>query len=353
MTVTSTAPDPRRAPAAIPANLSGVGFGLAGLAGCWRLATATAGAPAWVAAAISAGAAASWLLVGAAWLAQLLRRDATLAGELHDPLLGPFVSVIPITGMLLALQLYPFAPAAGRVGFGVSAAVTLLLGGWLTGQWITGPLDMDALHPGYVLPTVTGGLIAAEGAAAVGWHGLADGLFGMGVICWILLGSVILGRLLLRPALPDRLAPLLAIQVAPPAVAGGAYAVLSGGRYGAVAWALAGYTVLMALVQVRLLPLYRRAPFGIAYWSFTFSYAAVATLALHWTSHEHPPGGAVWTWAVLTLITGFIAAIAARTVVALARGQFLPARPDAAELGGRAADLFEPGGLAGIAVLGA
>jgi tellurite resistance protein len=353
MIVRSTAHGRRRAPAAIPANLFGIGFGLAGLAGCWQVATATAGGPAWVAAAIAIGAALCWLLVGTAWLAQLLRHGSTLAGELQDPLLGPFVSVIPIVGMLLALQLYPSAPAAGRIGFGVFAAVTLLLGGWLTGQWITSRLDLDALHPGYVLPTVTGGLLAAEGAATVGWHGLADGLFGIGVICWILLGSVILGRLLLRPPLPARLSPMLAIQIAPPAVAGSAYAVLSGGRYGAVAWALAGYAVLMALVQVRLIPLYRRAPFGVGYWSFTFSYAAPATLALRWISHEHPAGGPVWTWVVLALITGFIAAIAARTAVALVRGQFLPAAPDAAALTGRPAEILEPGGVAGVAVLGA
>lgn len=90
----------------------------------------------------------------------------------------------------------------------------------------------------------------------------------------------------------------------------------------------------MALVQVRLIPLYRRAPFGVGYWSFTFSYAAPATLALRWVSHEHPADGPVWTWVVLALITGFIAAIAARTAVALVRGQFLPAAPDAAALTG-------------------
>lgn len=69
---------------------------------------------------------------------------------------------------------------------------------------------------------------------------------------------------------------MLAIEVAPPAVAGDAYFGLTGGRIDTLAYLLAGYTVLMVLVQLRLLPLYLRLPFTPVFWSFTFSYAAVA-----------------------------------------------------------------------------
>jgi tellurite resistance protein len=324
MVAERTASAKARMPVAIPANLFAIGFGLAGLAGCWRVASATIGAPIWVANLIAVLAAVAWLLVGAAWTAQLLRRTTTIDGELHDPRLGPFVSLLPIVGMLLSVQLYPYAHGAGRVAFGLFAAAALLLGGWLTGQWISDRLDIDALHPGYFLPTVASGLLGAGGAAAVGWHGLADGLFGIGVICWMLLGSVMIVRLFSRPPVPAPLSPTLAIELAPPAVAGSTYLALTGGRYGTVAWALAGYAVLMVLVQLRLIPLYRRTPFGPGYWSFTFSYAAAATLAVHWISHEHPAGTTAWTWAVLALITCFIGAIAARTLLALARRQFLP-----------------------------
>ncbi len=49
--------------------------------------------------------------------------------------------------------------------FIVFFVATVLFGGWLTGQWIAGELDESKLHPGYYLPTVAGGLIAADGAA--------------------------------------------------------------------------------------------------------------------------------------------------------------------------------------------
>ena len=44
-------------------------------------------------------------------------------------------------------------------------------------------------------------------------------MFGYGMICWLILGSLIMGRLLFRPMLPAALVPTLAIEVAPAAVA--------------------------------------------------------------------------------------------------------------------------------------
>jgi tellurite resistance protein len=140
----------------------------------------------------------------------------------------------------------------------------------------------------------------------------------------MLLGSLILARLIVGPPLPAALSPTLAIEVAPPAVAGNAYLAVSGGRFDTVTWVLAGYTVLMVLVQLRLLGLYRRSPFGPAFWSFTFSFAATATLALHWLAHEDPNGAPILGWTVLGLITALVVTIAARTVARLLAGRFLP-----------------------------
>lgn len=343
MTAIATTVIPTRLPLRVTANLFGIGFGLAGLAGSWQAAAQTTSAPDWVAGALAVVAAAAWLAVGAAWVAQLARGLRSLSGELHDGVLGPYVSLLPIVGMLLALDLYPHALGAGRVLFGVFAAATVLLGGWLTGQWIADRVDLDALHPGYFLPTVAGGLIAAQGAAQAGWPGPARALFGIGILPWLLLGPLILARPIIRPPLPAALSPTLAIEVAPPALAGNAYLALTGGRFDTVTWALAGFTGLMVVAQLRLIPLYRRAPFGPGSWSFAFTYATVATFALHWIGHEHPPGAAAWTWTVLSLITIIIAAIAARTLLALAQGQFLPRAPATTSArSGRAAGRFAP-----------
>jgi tellurite resistance protein len=148
--------------------------------------------------------------------------------------------------------------------------------------------------------------------------------FGIGILCWLLLGSLVLNRLFIRAALPAALLPTLAIEAGPPAVAANAYAALIGGRVDAVAYALAGYAVLMVLVQVRLLPVYRTLSFAPSFWAFTFSYAAVASTALRWIRVERPAEAAVLADVVLGLITLFIGAIAVRTLVALRQGRFLP-----------------------------
>jgi tellurite resistance protein len=64
-------------------------------------------------------------------------------------------------------------------------------------------------------------------------------------------------------------------------------------------------------------------------WAFTFSWAAVASAALRWLQDLRPAGHLAWQYVVLAAITVLIAGIAARTVVAVYRGQLLPAPPAA------------------------
>jgi tellurite resistance protein len=200
----------------------------------------------------------------------------------------------------------------------------MLYGGWVSGQWIVGELDPLKLHPGYVLPTVAGGFIGGEGCAVFGLAGLGWLSFGIGVVCWIMLGSIVLNRLLLVPTLPAPLVPTLAIELAPPAVGGIAYLQLHGPVADPIAYLFAGYAGLMALVQLRLIPLYARTPFSPAFWSLTFAWCAAAGLAIRWLAIEHPAQETLWATLAAATASLLVIAIAARTVVDLRRGGFLP-----------------------------
>ena len=307
----------------IPPNCLTIPFGLAGLGASWRASEAVLGITPAAADAIFILAALVWLVVLAWYLAQGLRQ---LRDDLRDPVMTPFVPVAVITPMLLSAALSSAAFTAGRVLVIIFLALTVVFGGWLTGQWIVaGDLDQDKAHPGYFLPTVAGGLAGAYAAAVVHLHALAEASFGIGIIWWLMLGSTVLSRLLFRPALPTALVPTLAIEMAPPALAGLAYFAVNGGSINFIASALGGYAVFMALVQLRFVPLYARLRFSPGVWAFTFSYAAAATDALLWIRFGRPAGATGYAIATLTLITVLIAAIAARTVIDIARGQFLPA----------------------------
>jgi len=310
-------------PLRVPPNFFGIPFGLAGLGEVWHGAAKPLGVSPAVADTIFIIAAAVWAILIVGHLAQGWRQ---VLADFSDPVLGPFISLAVITPIILAAALAANAHSAGRVLVIIFLALTIALGGWITGQWIVTKIDEDANHPGYFLPTVAGPLVGSAAATVVGLHAVAEGTFGVGVISWLVLGSILLRRLFFRPLLPAPLVPAMAIEVAPPAVAGVAYFAINGGRLDFVARALGCYAILSVLVQLRLVPVYARLRFSPGFWAFTFSYAIVATDALLWLKAAKPPGATAYVIAVVTLITVLIVAIATRTIVALARGQPFPAR---------------------------
>ena len=315
----------------IPPNTFGTAFGLSGLAGTWSAAASAGLAPRWIAQALLAVAAVTWLAVLVGYLACALGRGGSLRGDLTHPVLSPFLSLALITPMVLASAgIAPHAPAVGAVLTDLFIALIVLHGAWFTGQLIYGDYALDQLHPGYFLPTVAGGLVAAMSAAGVGQPVLGHVMFGYGMVCWFVLGSIILARLFFRPALPAALTPTLAIEVAPAAVASLAWFALRGGVIDEIAQFLAGYGVLIVLAQLRLLPMFLRLRFSTGFWAFTFSWAAVASVVLHWLVVTRPSGYLAWAWIVLAGITVLIAAIAVRSIAALVAGTLFPSGPAAA-----------------------
>jgi tellurite resistance protein len=327
----------------IPLNIFGIGFGLAGLATAWRIAVDQHLAPHEVSDVLIGLAAVVWLVNVLLYLRYVLTTRGALTSDLHDMTVGPFASLALITPILLAADgVAPYSRSAAAVVIDVFIVGVVLLGGWFTGTWIRGGTDLDRLHPGYFLPTVAGGLVASAGAAEVGQQRLAQFMLGLGIICWIIVGSMILGRLIFRPPLPDALVPTMAIEVAPAAVASVAYFFSYGTQITPFVTALAGYGSLMVVAQIPLLGRYARLKFSLATWAFTFSWAAVASTLLFWIDAEHVTGGRAFAYLVLAAISVLVAAIAARTVVALSQGRLLPPPTAQASSSASAAATAEP-----------
>lgn len=314
---------PRRSWPRVPPNFFSIPFGLLGLAEAWHAAALTLGTSVVVPNAIDIVAAATWLAVLVVYAARGAR---SVLDDLRHPVVGPFVPLAAIAGMLLGSALSAYSFESGRVLVIVFLVITVLVGGWLTGQWIVSDLDQDKVHPGYFLPTVAGGLVGAFCAAQVHLHAVGEASFGIGVLCWLLLGSILLNRLFFRPALPAALVPTLAIELAPPAVAGVAYFALGGRPSSLGACVLGGYAVLMVLVQLRFIPVYAKLSFAPGFWAFTFSYAAAATDGLEWISQKKPAGATAYAIVIIAAITLFIGVIAVRTVILLIRGELLGSR---------------------------
>jgi tellurite resistance protein len=304
-------------------NVFGTSFGVCGLAQAWSTAHAVSGVPRWPADTLWIAAAGIWLAT-LIWYATNVLRAGRVRADVHDPVFAPFTALIVIVPMLLGIALGGHARAAGEIVFLIALVLTVAAGSWFSGQWIIADLQLAQWHPGYLLPTVAGGLIAAGGSAVFGHRTLAMVMFGYGAISWLVLGSIILVRLFTAPALPIALRPTIAIEMAPPVVAGNAWFLLNGGRIDAVAAGLAGYAALMALVQLRLIPLYRQVPFGPGWWAYSFSYAAAFTLAVNWLGAEQIPDRTGWITVLLAVLTLAVAALGIRTVQHLANASYLP-----------------------------
>jgi tellurite resistance protein len=111
-------------------------------------------------------------------------RDAgprRILAHLRDPVLAPFVAVAAIPAMILATALAAVAFAAGRVAAVIFLAVTIAVGGWLTGQWIVGASGRAPRIPATFPSTVAGGLIGGlHPAGDVGLLAVAEASFGIG-----------------------------------------------------------------------------------------------------------------------------------------------------------------------------
>jgi tellurite resistance protein len=144
----------------------------------------------------------------------------------------------------LAGELASVDLSVGRVLVAILTAFAVALGGWSTGQWIINDLNDECMHPGYLLPTATGGLVSSIAASEAHLHLLAKAWFGVGIISWLLVASIVLNRLFVRPRLPPALVPTLALEAGPPMVAGVAYHAIHPESVDAFAAALGGYAIL-------------------------------------------------------------------------------------------------------------
>jgi tellurite resistance protein len=320
----------RRTPTVRRANLFSIPLGFAGVAQVWTAAADVQAVPRWPADGLWVAAAAVWLVVAVDYYGRHLR-PSELAKDLADAIFGPFVPVSTIVPMMLGGALARHAPAAGTTIFVVATVATLLYGGWLSGEWILRDGTLAQWHPGYFLPTVAGGYVGAGISAGLGNRTVALVLFGYGSVCWIVLGSIILARLFTQPMLPPALRSTLAVEIAPPVVGGSAWFQINGGRVDEVALLVAGYALLMAMVQLRLIPLFRTVPFGPAWWAFSFSYAATAGYGIRWLEAAGPTPPRVCVDVMLVITTALGLLLAARTAVAIARHRFFTPGPATVE----------------------
>jgi tellurite resistance protein len=279
-----------------------------------------ANATAWISAFVA-------LVLVIGWVTTLVATDSTVLAQVRDPVVGPSVPVIAITAMILSTTLLSVASSLGRALVVVFAFTTLAAGLTVVASWVIGRLSLRSYHPGFYLPTVGGAMLTAQSLTDIGWIGFARALFFIGLGAWLLLGLLTTLRLVRGPALSIGLTPILVMEIAAPALASNTYLVVFD-RFDAYAIVLTWATIIMGILQLALIPTYRRAWFTPSFWTAAFTYATVASLALRWVTHEAPVGAIWWQVAVLALVSLLVVVLTVRTCQALKRREFLPHSAD-------------------------
>lgn len=300
--------------ARLPLSYFAIPFGLSGIASTWTIAATALETPPAIGFTLWGTAAATWLIVLITYFWRAGRAEGSVLADLKHPFLGPFGSLVPVVAILIGgsvAHLWPWAATtlvtAGVIGIGVLSA-------WFLSGWMTGSIDARIFHPGTFLSVLAGGLIGAIGLAEVGAHTLALIAFGIGIFFWAVLAAVVLARLVAVQPLPPALVPTLAIFSVPPSVAGIAWFAINGDGIDTIHQILLGLMLFLLLGQLFLVPRYARVPFGIGYWSFTFSAAAPATYGIHWLWATQPAGWLLWSWLILLTVTLWVGWIAVRSL---------------------------------------
>ena len=299
-------------------------LGLVGLGGSWRFAAAAWSLPPAIGETIMLTATAVWCVLIVLYGAKWIWARAEALAEFRHPIQCCFIGVVPASTALIGVAIRPYALLTATILAVVGIIGQFLFGVYRTGQLWMGGRDPATTTPVLYLPTVAGSFISAITLGAFGHPEWGAPFFGVGVLSWLAIESVLVHRLYTASELAPPLRPTLGIQLAPPTVGCSAYLAITSGPPDLLAQMLLGYGVFQALLLIRLLPWIIRQPFAPSYWAFTFGLSAIATSFVRFSERGAPGPISIAAPYVFIAVNLTIGGIALGTLWLLLRGRLLP-----------------------------
>lgn len=271
-------------PFPIPVNYFSMVLGLAGLGLAWRYAAIILPLPAIIGESVLTVATAIWLALIVIYIYKWKAYPEQAKAELYHPILGCFVSLIPITTILVAMGALPYSRETavvltasgiiGQLGFAMFRSAGL----WRSGH------PQEAATPVLYLPTVATNFVSANALGSLGYSEIGALFLGGGMLAWFFLEPAVQQRLRNLIALPENIRPIIGIQLAPAFVCCSAYLAINDGEIDLLAKGLVGYGLLQLFFLLRLMPWIATKGFTMPFWAFSFGLASMAGVGLH-TAH--------------------------------------------------------------------
>ncbi|QIJ73374.1 C4-dicarboxylate ABC transporter [Methylobacterium sp. NI91] len=307
----------------LPVALFGAVMGLTGLSVAWGLAAAHYGLSLLVADVIGWIALVTFLAIALAYCVKAVTAWDAVAAEFRHPIAGNLFGTPLISLLLLPFVLRDLSPTLAAVAWVVGAFGMAILAVLIVSRWMGSRQQLAHATPAWMVPVV--GLLDIPLAAPMlglpytqtpAMAALSIGLFFAGPLF-----TLVFARLVFEEPLPAAQRPTLMILVAPFAVGFSSYTATVR-RIDAFAEALflVGLFVFVVLVG-RLRDLPRCCPFRVSWWAVSFPVAAMATAALRYADHARAASADILALTLLAVATAVIAALAARTLLGIARGE--------------------------------
>ena len=268
-------------PFPIPVSYFSIVLGLSALGLAWRYGAPAVALPKIVGETLLGLATVIWLIFIVAYGVKWLRFRHQAKAELQNLIQCCFISLIPITTILMGLAALPygFPFSVGLITLGIIGQL-VFAAYRAAGLW-RGIHKAEATTPIMYLPTVATNFVSGTALGYLGYSEVSMLFFGAGVFSWLSLEPAILHRLRnLEPVAPA-VRPAIGIQLAPAFVGCSTYLALNGGEVDLLVKLLIGYGVLQLLFLIRLLPWIFQNGFTVSFWAFSFGLASMANVGLH------------------------------------------------------------------------
>ncbi|AOZ72719.1 dicarboxylate transporter/tellurite-resistance protein TehA [Boudabousia tangfeifanii] len=225
-------------------------------------------------------AAVIWAVLMVSYLYKWVYFSCVAKQELGNIIQCCFISLIPITTILMGIALFPRQHFAAEIMMFVGIVGQLLFAAYRAAGLWRGTHTIEATTPIIYLPSVASPFASTMALGVLHQQHWAMLFFGAGIFSWISLEASILHRLRTGSPLSAATRGVLGIQLAPAFVGCAAYLTATGGHIDLFSEALIGYGLLNLIYLIRLIPWVFEAGFSLSMWAYSFGFGSMANVGI-------------------------------------------------------------------------
>ena len=260
-----------------------------------------------------------FLLFFALYLAKILfYPEAALADYRHKVRMN-FIPTVSISFLLLSIAYLGLWPVLSAPLWFIGTALQALFAFHIISVWITHEFEIHHFNPAWFIPVV-GNILVPVAGVEFAPDPVTAFFFGAGLFFWIILSAIVLYRLIFHRTMPQKLMPTLFIFMAPPAVGFISYVRLTM-SYDFLAQFLLFFGYFVFILLLFLFRAYRKTPFFLSWWAYTFPMAAVTISSIVAFQITKFATFRFFAWFGMTLLTLIILRVGIETVRHVRRGE--------------------------------